>query len=222
MKPQSVLFQAQKALSLPKSNSITDKVSEAVLERPQEQVTNKKPTTENIFSLQNLFDSIFRAVIRYMEAVTISNPLVRLPFRFFTEVIRNGTNGLVEKVSKKEKITKEVWSSGVRRSLENTIATIVFEPNKYDNRWVRVAVGFANMMVRLGARVLLAGLDVISASENIDELTARAIPRALYFDSTSPVVGIASRFAEQMGINALLAKMPIKNKLLGNIFNQHT
>lgn len=177
---------------------------------------------KSILSLPLVFDAIFRGAARYLEYTGLNDSLVRVPFRFLTETVRYGTSASVEKLIDGNKIGKEVWFTSLRKALENTTATVVFEPNKYTNRVVRVGVGFANMFIRFAARVGLLAMNFLSPEEaeieNVaDEFLGRSLLRSVYIDSEKPFLGIIGRTIEQLGINAVLAKLPIKNKLLSKL-----
>jgi len=183
---------------------------------------NKMPQQTHgpsIVSAPIIFDAVFRGLVRYLESSTFSSSVVRLPFRFITETVRYGTGMSIGKLLEGNKIEKEVWITSLRKALENTTATIIFEPNKYNNRFVRMGVGFANMFVRFAARVGLVALNFVTPGEaeieNIaDEFLGRSLLRGIYIDSEKPLLGIAGRTIEQLGINAVLAKLPIRNRVI--------
>lgn len=172
-----------------------------------------------ITSAPIIFDAVFRGLVRYLESTSFNDSIVRLPFRFITETARYGTGMTMGKLIEGKKIDKEIWLTGLRKALENTAATVIFEPNKFNNRFVRMGVGFANMFVRFAARVGLVALNFVTPQEaeieNIaDEFLGRSLLRGIYIDSEEPLLGIAGRTVEQLGINAVLATLPIKNRVI--------
>ena len=172
--------------------------------------------------LCNLVDSSIRAAGRHAEAtadVISANPLIRLPFRFLTEVTRNGTSASLQGIFENKKITKAIWLDGAKKAFENTAATAFFEPNRFKNSFTRVGAGFANMLIRFGARFGLMVLEVISPEEmNLDiapdEFVSRSLGRVIKPFSDSPIVGIGSRFVEQVLINFGVEKLFVKNHVL--------
>lgn len=172
--------------------------------------------------LQNLVDSSIRAAGRQAEATVEminGNPLIRLPFRFFTEVTRNGTSASLQGIFENKRITKAVWLGGAKKALENTAATAFFEPNKFKNGFIRIGAGFTNMLIRFASRFGLMILEVISPEEmNLDmapdEFISRSLGRVIMPFSDSPIVGITSRFLEQVLINFGIEKLFVKNHVL--------
>jgi len=169
------------------------------------------------------FDPLIRAVGRFIESSAIQNPFFRIPFRFLTEIFRYGGGASITGLIKKEKVSKTTYLKSLRKALENTAATIVLEPNNYENRFTRVLVGFANNFIRIAVRVGLALVDVIDTgdvdTEGVaDEFLGRSVFRSIYSPSTNPVVGTLIRYLEQTGINLCLGKMPVKNLVIPRFF----
>lgn len=172
--------------------------------------------------IKNISCSAIRAFGRFTEASVDAigdNPLVRVPFRFLTEVVRNGSSASIHHIATNKKVTKKLWIDGAKKGLENAVATAVFEPNKYTNTFARVGAGFGNMLIRFTARIALVALEVVSPSElglegMPDDLAVRSIGRVIKPFSDNPVVGFGTRFVEQLLINFGTDKMFLKNKIL--------
>lgn len=185
---------------------------------------HNNPVTEDSGAkfAKNIVCSAIRAAGRQLEStvdVISDNSFVRVPFRFLTEVVRNGTSSSVQNILKNKKVSSKVWIDGVKKGLENAAATVVFEPNRYANSLARVGAGFVNMLVRFTARLGMVALEVISPEEVIfegmpDELVARSIGRIIKPFSDNPMTGLLTRFAEQLVINVGLDKMFVKNNIL--------
>ena len=155
--------------------------------------------------ISSLTDAGMRGVFRFLEPDDKLRPLYRLG----TEFIRKGAEGSVINVLEGERITKEVWSTGLKRALENAAATVVLEPNLSDSRFKRVLLGLGNMLIRFGVRVGLFGLNIISSDELgindlHEQLFARGFGRVVYTASDDPVMGIGVRAFEQALINLSL------------------
>lgn len=184
-----------------------------------------KMSNEDKGWIRNLVDSGFRAASRQAEVtfdVISDNQFVRVPFRFATEFLRNGATASVQSAMEDKKMTKSVKLNIVRRTLENTIATAVFEPNKYSNTIARVGVGFLNMAIRFGARIALVVLNVVDpadvdVADVPDEFFSRSLGRVIRPLSANPVVGFATRLGEQVFINLGLEKLFLKNHLIPKI-----
>ncbi|GEM_PF-6813868 len=184
-----------------------------------------KMSNEDKGWIRNIVDSGFRAASRQAEVmfdVVSDNQFVRVPFRIATEFVRNGATASVQSVMDNKQMTKSVKLGVVRRTLENAIATTVFEPNKYSNTVARVGVGFLNMAVRFGARIALVVLNVVDPADvdiadTPDEFFSRSLGRVIRPLSANPVVGFATRFGEQLFINLGLEKLFLKNHLIPKI-----
>lgn len=171
---------------------------------------------------KNVVCSAIRAAGRQVESTVDAisdNSFVRVPFRFLTEVIRNGSSASVQNILENKKVSSKVWIEGVKKGLENTAATVVFEPNRYSNSLARVGAGFVNMLIRFTARLGMVALEVISPEEISfegmpDELATRSIGRIIKPFSDNPMTGLLTRFAEQLVINVGLDKMFVKNRIL--------
>ncbi len=172
--------------------------------------------------IKNISCSAIRAFGRFTEASVEAigdNPLVRVPFRFLTEVVRNGSSASIHNIATNKKVTKKLWIDGAKKGLENAVATAVFEPNRYTGTFARVGAGFANMLVRFTARVALVALAVVSPSElgiegMPDDLAVRSIGRVIKPFSDNPIVGFGTRFVEQLLINFGTDKMFLRNHIL--------
>ncbi len=207
----------------------------AVLPQPSRQpIQNQNPIqAKQVSSKQNSYDertslvkniscSAIRAFGRFTEASVEAigdNPFVRVPFRFLTEVVRNGSSASIHNIATNKKVTKQLWIDGAKKGLENAVATAVFEPNRYTGTFARVGAGFANMIVRFAARVALVALEVINPSElgvegMPDDLAVRSIGRIIKPFSDNPIIGFGSRFVEQLLINFGTDKMFLKNNIL--------
>ena len=175
--------------------------------------------------IRNIVDSGFRAASRQAEVmfdVISDNQFVRVPFRIATEFVRNGATASVQSVMENKQMTKSVKLGVVRRTLENAVATTLFEPNKYSNTVARVGVGFLNMAVRFGARIALVVLNVVDpadvdVADAPDEFFSRSLGRVIKPLSANPVVGLATRFGEQLFINFGLEKLFVKNIVMPKI-----
>ncbi len=169
-------------------------------------------------AISSLIDAAGRGVFRFLEPDNKYRPLYRLG----TEFIRKGTEGSVINSLESKKITKEVWTTGLKRAFENAAATIVLEPNLSDSRFKRVLMGLGNMLIRFGARIGLFALNVIDSDELgindlHEQLFARGFGRIVYTSSTNPVLGIGVRAIEQALINFSLHTFKPVNKLLSFI-----
>ena len=149
-------------------------------------------------------DAIYRGLVRTGETVY---PWLRLG-RPLTELVRYFGIGSVEKALIKQKLTRNDVITSFRRSLENSLATVAFEPNKFDGRLARMAVGFLNRLVRIGVRIVLLALSFISPDninplDFVDESLFSSFPRGICFFATSdPVLGTVIRSGEQLVMNA--------------------
>lgn len=204
-------------LSLPRPNLLqAQRVNTTAQSTPLVDSLGKKVNGEFAVSI---YDAFFRALIRWYESVSLNSSLLRIPFRGISEVARYTSGGVLKDLFDKGKINKKaIFASSARRALENTIATTVIEPNRFENRALRMVVGFANMVVRVTSRLLLGALDIISPDEleieSIgDEFVSRSLLRGIYMQSDNPLIGIGVRTAEQLGINELLRYTPFKNLL---------
>jgi hypothetical protein len=196
--------------------------NKAPCEKQTPKTTIKNVSAKDLASqpvVQFGFDPFIRAIGRFIESSTIQNPYLRIPFRFLTEIFRYGGGASINGLIKNEKADKASYLKSLRKALENTAATIILEPNNYENRFTRVLVGFANNFIRIAVRIGLALVNVIDAgdvdTEGVaDEFLGRSVFRSIYSPSTNPVVGTFVRFLEQAGINFCLGKMPVKNFVL--------
>ena len=194
--------------------------------RANSQPATKPALSNNQESIARLAKDIVcsatRALGRQLESsveLISDNPIVRVPFRFLTEIIRNGTSGSVQSVLENKKVSSKIWFDGAKKGLENAVATAIFEPNKYTNTIARVGSGFANMLVRFAARLALVALEVISPNdigleEMPDDLAVRSLGRIVKPFSDSPFVGVGTRFLEQMLINRVKERKIISSHIL--------
>ena len=163
-----------------------------------------------------LYDAGIRGVMRYFEASKFSGSLMRIPFRAVSELLRHGTGASLDQLVKNGQVTKTILFPAARRALENTLATVIIDPNNLSSgRVMRMVAGFANMVVRLAARILLTALDIVDPGElDIeslgDELIGRTLPRAICTDKLNPIIGIGVRAIEQLGINELTNLGPVQ------------
>lgn len=189
-----------------------------------------KPVTKNgkenlNYWVTNIIDSGLRALGRQAEVtfdLISQNQFARIPFRFASELVRNGSAQAVQNVLEDKKLSRSFQLKVLRKTLENTAATAFFEPNRYQNSFVRVGIGFLNMAVRFASRVALVAINVISP-EDIeidglpDEFGSRSLGRIIRPFSESPVVGLLTRFGEQILINFGLEKMLLRNHVLSKL-----
>lgn len=195
-----------------------DLLSSPAVTKSQEQSSPSKAiNTVNYGSfVGRLYDAGFRGVMRYLEASKFGGTLIRIPFRAVAELLRHGTGASLDLIVNKQKVTKAVLLPTVRRALENTVATTIIDPNNIGSgKVMRMIAGFANMVCRLAARVLLTALDVVDPGdldmESLsDELVGRTLPRVICTDTMNPIIGIATRTIEQLGINELTKLGPIQ------------
>lgn len=168
-------------------------------------------------------DAGIRGTLRYLENMYFKgNPLLRIPFRAAAEFTRHSTSGALGEMLKDNKVTKKVLFPVARKTLENTLATAVFEPANFQGRFTKMAVGFANMTVRLTARILLAAMDVVDPAdldvENVaDDVLGRSVFRGFWFDTKNPISGILVPTLEQLGINQITHFTPLKNMVIPKI-----
>lgn len=224
------------ALVLPKPISrtkVSPKVAVNVQVAPQD-VARKSNDSSLIISkedqawIKNIVDSGIRAVGRQTETMfdaIADNQFLRVPFRFVSELARNGATTQVQNMMENKKMTKGAGLTIIRKTLENTAATAVFEPNKYQSTVARVGVGFLNMIIRFGARVALVAVNVLEPGdidlEGVpDEFVSRSFGRIIRPLSSNPIVGLAARFGEQLFINFGLEKLFVKKHLIPKIQNK--
>lgn len=198
---------------------------------PQKQFTRSNTTTVDRSSFEGrLYDAGFRGVMRYLEASKFSDTVLRIPFRAVSEFLRHSTGASLDLIVNKEKITKKVLFPAIRRSLENAVGTTIIDPNTLGSgKVVRMTAGFANMVIRLATRVLLAALDIVEPGELDmeslgDELVGRTLPRAICSSTMNPIIGIGVRVVEQLGINELTHLSPIQKvkRLVSNKISKTT
>lgn len=187
----------------------------------QKTVIQEKPNTATSFDHLDIskmtIDALLRGIFRFTETF-ITNPVTRIGFRAVSETTRKSAELIGFKALKGETVTKADWTKTAVRILENTAGSAVFEPNQYTNRLVRVGVGLANMIVRFATRAGLYAAKIIDTGalgldHVTDELFGRSVLRAIFADTNNPVIGIGTRFLEQLGINATVHVQPIKNYL---------
>jgi hypothetical protein len=220
--------------ALSKTNTRQPVAGDAIKKSPPGLNTNTSNNPQSFMSklssedkgwIKNITDSAFRAASRQAETmfdVVSDNQFVRVPFRIATEFLRNGTTATVQSVMDDKKMTKSIKLGVVRKTLENAVATAVFEPNKYTNTAARMGVGFLNMLVRFGARIALVVLNVVDpadvdVADAPDEFLSRSFGRIIRPLSANPAVGFATRFGEQVFINLGLEKLFLKNHLIPKI-----
>lgn len=175
-----------------------------------------------ISGMPSILDSLIRGVGRYLE-VLMESQLIRVPFRFFTEIIRYGSSrSLQDILSKKELDHKKLWITGIKKSLEITIGTAIVDPNRQTNRLVRMGTGFLNMVARTAARGGLTLAKILDKTQCglrtlTDEFLSRTFCRIIYLDSENPIIGIGCRTLEQFGINEWIRHLPVNNKILAKL-----
>lgn len=200
------------------------------------QSKRQSPTPSNVADnvdnssswLRNIVDSSIRALGRQAESsigLISGNTFVRIPFRFLTETVRNGTAGTVQQVLENKKVTTTTWISGAKKAVENAAASAVLEPNRFKNSLARVGVGLLNMVIRLAARVAMIALDVLDPGaldlqEVPDELMSRSLGRIISPFANNPFIQLGTRFGEQVIINLGLDKLLVKNHLLPRLLNR--
>lgn len=199
-------------ISRPSTTQITTQ-AKAIQEKPK--------TSASSFDYLDVskmtIDALLRGIFRFAETF-ITNPVTRIGFRAVSETTRKSAELIGFKALRGEEVTKADWTKTAVRILENTAGSAVFEPNQYTNRLVRVGVGLANMVVRFATRAGLYAVKVIDTGalgldHVTDELFGRSVLRAIFADTNNPVIGIGTRFLEQLGINATVHVQPIKNYL---------
>jgi len=99
------------------------------------------------------------------------------------------------------------------RIAENVGATVVIDPIKYTHPLARMAAGFANVLGRLTIRSGLVAVGSAPSSglilENaIDEVVGKSGFRMINFGKGP--LKLVSLFLEQIGINEMISKLPIK------------
>ncbi|MBI3308388.1 MAG: hypothetical protein HYZ79_03355 [Candidatus Melainabacteria bacterium] len=167
-------------------------------------------------------DAGIRGVCRYLENANFVATPYRIPFRAAAELVRHSTSGTLKEMLQDNKVTKKVFAPALRKTLENTLASAVFEPGQYQNRVAKMGIGFANMIVRVGARVMLTAMDFVDPGdlelENVaDDFAGRSLLRGFWFDTKNPIAGILVPTIEQLGINKITHYLPIKNFLVPKI-----
>lgn len=201
-------------------------ISHTQVERPtviqktapiEEPAKNEASNFNSLDITKMALDALLRGIFRFSETF-ISNPLSRIGFRGVSETARKSAEVIGFKALKGEKITKSDWKTMAVRTLENTASSAFFEPNQYTNRFARMGVGLANMVIRFTTRAALFALKVIDTEalglDNfIDELSSRSIFRAISTSTTNPILGVGTRFLEQLGINTTVHLKPIKGYL---------
>lgn len=188
-------------------NIVSSNPKQAKVETPI--LNNAASSTSQLSTFSFILDSVYRGIVRTGEVMF---PQLRFG-RPLTEFVRYFGVGSIEKSIKKEKVTNQVWSSSVRRTLENSLATVLFEPNKFENRGARIFIGFLNNLVRFAARMILVIFEFvnpedINPSDFLDESLSRTFPRGLYMDTTNPLIGAGVRTVEQLVINSGLRWKP--------------
>lgn len=173
------------------------------------QTSNEASSNNQLSTVPFILDAVYRGIVRTGE---VAFPHLRFG-RPLTEFVRYFGADSIEKSLKKEKVTNQVWSNSIRRALENSLATVLFEPNKFENRGARIFIGFLNNLVRFAARVALVVLSFINPedinpSDFLDESLSRTFPRGLYLDTTNPLIGAGVRTVEQLVINSGLRWKP--------------
>ena len=171
-----------------------------------------------ISGLPSLIDSSIRGVGRYFETL-IDSYFIRIPFRFITEILRYGSSRSIQNTIANKKSDKELWITGIKKSLEITIGAAIVDPNRQNSHLVRIGTGFLNMATRLGARAGMTALSILNKKQFslktlVDEFLSRTLFRAVYLASENPVIGIGCRTIEQFLINEWVRHLPFANKIL--------
>ena len=217
-------FQPQLRQTLP-TNVATMGAAKPVISPVQNKPASAKAISKVNYGsfFGRLYDASIRGVMRYFETSKFSGSLMRIPFRAVSELLRHGTGASLDQIVKDGKVTKAVLFPAARRALENTLATAIIDPNNLNSgRVMRMVAGFANMVVRLAARILLTALDIGDPGDLDmellgDELIGRTLPRAICTDKINPIIGIGVRAIEQLGINELTNLGPVQK--LKNVIN---
>ena len=218
--------------NVPSGHSVSSTLTQREKQTPKEipQVVPNPPSQENkesksgLISLPGVLDSFIRGLARYVETIAFNNPLIRIPFRFVTELLRFGTSGSLQNVIENKKVNKKIWIESAKKAFVTSCASGLIDSNRFDNRFFRVGAGFANMLIRFAANITLVALNFMDPKEIkvgnlLDEFVSRSALRAIYVDSTNPFIGIGIRTLEQLGINTFLEKLPIKSYLLPRLKN---
>ena len=230
--PNQAVLTGHNEPTLRTESSFTLSVSQHAAKPEQQRsgVTAVVSTQRKNLLLRNFVDSLIRASGRQAEAsieVIKENPVIRVPFRFLTEVLRNGAGVSLQNLMDKKEVNKTIWLDSVRKSLENTAATIFIEPNMFTNQFARMFAGVLNMFIRFAARVALVVLNVLSP-RNInlekvpDEVLSRSLPRFIKPFSDNPIIGIVTRFLEQVVINFGLDNLFVKNHILSKFIKNQS
>ncbi|MBI3590034.1 MAG: hypothetical protein HY094_01490 [Candidatus Melainabacteria bacterium] len=171
-----------------------------------------------ISGVPSLIDSSIRGIGRYFETL-IDNYFIRIPFRFITETFRYGSSRSIQNILENKKADKELWITGVKKSLEITIGAAIIDPNRQSGYLARAGTGFLNMATRLGARAGMTALKILNKKQLnfktlVDEFLSRTFCRIVYLASENPVIGIGCRTIEQFLINEWVRHLPFANKIL--------
>ena len=188
------------------------------------EVNGTSPKYFGITGLPSIVDAALRATGRYVEISTMkANPVLRLPFRYFSETARYGLSRLVKNklqdIKEKTKTAKEIWTEGFKKAIEITVGSACVEPNLFEDRVARVGAGFLNAIVRLvprGVLVFSKFLDKenLNPQQLLDELVARTSARLIYADTENNPLRFGLLTFEQLFINQVLAKNPLKEYIL--------
>ena len=181
---------------------------------------NKKISVEII---RSSYDALVRGVARFVEKF-IDNKILRVLYRLGTESIRKVSEiSLINYFGNKE-TNKQDYITALLRAFEHVPATSFIEPNLFESKLQRILAGFGNMAVRFATRFGFYKVNAINFEElglknSLDEFLSRAVLRAVYVDSTNPIVGIGVRVLEQLFINLNLHIVKPLSRLFPNFSN---
>ena len=121
-----------------------------------------------------------------------------------------------------KKTSKKDYITSLLRAFEHVPATSFIEPNLFEGKFQRILAGFGNMAVRFAARLGFYKVNAISHEDlglknTLDEFLGRSVLRAVYVDSTNPIIGIGVRVLEQLLINLNLHVVKPLNRLFPNV-----
>ena len=170
--------------------------------------------------LRSLYDATVRGFVRYAEKF-IDNKLLRILYRLPTEAARKISELAIVNILEKRAVTSKEVITGFIRALEHIPATTLFEPNLFEGHIPRVLAGFGNALIRIATRTgfcITGAIERQDLSEKgfLDEAVSRSLLRAVYVDSSSPVISIGVRILEQALINFNLHIVKPLNRLFPN------
>lgn len=184
--------------------------------------TSAKVKTEKppIISPYNLLDSALRSPGRWVEIFFCESTYIRPAIRIATETVRHSVVDMARNGKVKTKTFMDLikgfgvsLKTAFPRIAENVGATVVIDPIKYTHPLARLAAGFANVLGRLTIRSGLVAVGSAPSSalvlENaFDEVVGKSGFRLINFGKGP--LKLLSLFLEQIGINEMISKLPIK------------